>query len=391
MRVYSLGERVSRRERRCQHFETPLDSGHAHWDAVRGRLDGAGSRCYQPEAQGALTVPATQQGQAPCRSDSTLPTLTSADLTLPAHSAESRRAILRNSTPTRPRVLREDGHATRTAAAETTRPRRRARGPVQVRGWIGLGGHRNSILRHRRWAGNIRWRKRCPRPCRRWTWTATRCRLYVHLSLPSSVRARAHLFCLARAGRRGAAPRVNLGPGFPPFRCRTLVPSHPRRASSRPASASPSRRFTTSTTGTSSFASSFRHLFRRGARSVTTRRSQFWPRGTDRLVAAGGVRPRVRGRRFSHGDGRFGRGCAQTVRRDWWWRRRLESHDGLPRRLHQMLAARAGPLQSRGADLILFTYSYHLAFFLSLHVSLSPPRVVSYLPLQCTFSLNRSH
>lgn len=135
MRVYGLGERVSRRERRCQHFplETPLDSDHARWDAVRGRLDGAGSRCYQPEAQGALTVPATQQGQAPCRSDSTLPTLTSADLTLPAHSAESRRTILRNSTPTRPRVLRGDGYATRTAAAETTRPRRRARGPVQVR------------------------------------------------------------------------------------------------------------------------------------------------------------------------------------------------------------------------------------------------------------------
>lgn len=63
----------------------------------------------------------------------TLPTLTSADLTLPAHSAESRRTILRNSTPTRPRVLRGDGYATRTAAAETTRPRRRARGPVQVR------------------------------------------------------------------------------------------------------------------------------------------------------------------------------------------------------------------------------------------------------------------
>lgn len=212
----------------------------------------------------------------------------------------------------------------------------------------------------------------CPRPCRRWTWTATRCRLYVHLSLPSSVRARAHLFCLARAGRRGAAPRVNLGPGFPPFRCRTLVPSHPRRASSRPASASPSRRFTTSTTGTSSFASSFRHLFRRGARSVTTRRSQFWPRGTDRLVAAAGVRPRVRGRRFSHDDGRLGRGCAQTVRRDWWWRRRLESHDGLPRRLHQMLAARAGPLQPRRADVTLAYSLISRIFFFSLSLACLP-------------------
>lgn len=125
---------------------------------------------------------------------------------IPAHSAESRRTILRISTPTRPQVLRGDGHPTRTAPA-ATRPRPRARGRVRV--WTGLGAHRNSISRHPHSAGNIRWPEMCWRLGPRWmrtamlAWTATQCRLYAR-ALPFCSHTEAHL--LPPLEQEGALP-----------------------------------------------------------------------------------------------------------------------------------------------------------------------------------------
>lgn len=62
---------------------------------------------------------------------------------IPAHSAESRRTTLRNSTPTPRQVSRGDGRSMPTAAETTPPARRRVRGPVRV--WTGSGGHRNCI------------------------------------------------------------------------------------------------------------------------------------------------------------------------------------------------------------------------------------------------------
>lgn len=150
--------------------------------------------------------------QAPCRSDSTLPfssltSYTRSSGRIPVHSAESRLATLRKSTPTRRQVSRGDGHSMPTAA-ETTRPaRRRARGLVRV--WTGSGGHRNSILQHRHSAGNIR--SRAPgRTARRRRWMRTAmlawtARLYVSsLSSFSNPQSSSSL-CPARAGRRSSA------------------------------------------------------------------------------------------------------------------------------------------------------------------------------------------